>query len=54
MAFAAPKYGNDGSSRFENWRLKTPDSSKGEVETHFVGRIVPPIHSLAEAGKWAV
>lgn len=54
MAFAAPKYGNDTESRAENFKLKTPDGSKGEVETHLIGRIVPPIKSLAESGKWGV
>lgn len=53
MAFAAPKYGNTNESRPENFKLKTPDGAKGEVETHLIGRIVPPIKSLAEAGKWA-
>lgn len=39
------------------WRrqtLKTPDSSKGETQTRFVGRIIPPFKSLASNARgWA-
>jgi hypothetical protein len=39
------------------WRrqtLKTPDSNKGETQTRFVGRIIPPFKSLANNPRgWA-
>jgi hypothetical protein len=51
--FGTPQYGNSNGPRYENWRLKTPDASKGEQKTSFICRIIPPMKSLAESGKWA-
>lgn len=47
--FAKPRYG--ASSFYKNFRLQT-DKSGGT--THNVYRILPPMKSNAESGKWAV
>src|SRR5688572_15272275 len=53
--FGKPQYGVTGGGTFwKNWKLKSPDASKGETVFTFIGRILPPMKSLAEAGKWAV
>jgi hypothetical protein len=54
MAMGTPQYGNTDMVFYKNWKLKSPDTQKGE--TVFVLpdlRIVPPLHSLAEKGFWA-
>lgn len=49
MGFGTPKYGNN-SETFKKrnvWGLK-------ESDTENVYRILPPMHSLADSGKWAI
>lgn len=55
MAFGIPQYGNTDMVFYKNWKLKAPDSSKGESVFVLQDlRILPPMHSLAEKGKWAM
>lgn len=54
MALGTPQYGNQETVYHKNWKLKAPDTSKGE--TLFVLpdiRILPPMHSLDNKGIWA-
>lgn len=54
MAIGTPSYGNTEIIYHKNYKLKSPDASKGE--TVFVLpdlRILPPMHSLGEKGTWA-
>jgi hypothetical protein len=54
MAFGIPQYGNNSEAVFyKNWKLKSPDTAKGESVFTIELRLLPPVHSLAEKGIWA-
>lgn len=54
MAIGTPSYGNTEVVFYKNFKLKSPDASKGEtVFTLPDLRILPPMHSLGEKGTWA-
>lgn len=52
MSFGTPQYGNNNDSFYKNFRLKSPDAAKGETVFSLILRLLPPMHSLAENGKW--
>lgn len=55
MGFGIPNYGgNNDTTYWKLLRLKSPDISKGETVFSLILRLLPPMHSLAESGKWAI
>jgi len=53
MAFAKPKYGSD-FTYIKEYKVPQPDLKKGENTSVLEFRIIPPIKSFEQAGKWAV
>lgn len=54
MGFGIPQYGNTDAVYWKNFKLRSPDASKNEMIFELIVRILPPMHSLAEKGKWAM
>lgn len=49
--FGKPKIKETFES-FKYFKLRTPDAAKKETETELVVRLLPPMHSYEDTGKW--
>lgn len=52
MGFGKAQYGKGAGNFYKNFRIQTPKN--GETTTNNIFRLIPPIKSQEETGKWAL